>query len=472
MTTDGTVPVVTTPRRSWLALGVAAASIFLFVFDSGLLSVSLPAVEHDFPGTSRATLSWLATGYLVALASFLLVAGRVADRRGRKRIYLAGLSLFSVGAIMTSLAPTIGLVIAARVVEGIGGAFMTASSLALVLPDFPPEKQQTAIGIWGGIGSLGSVLAPTVGAIAVQDVSWRLGFALVGALGLASLALGARVLHEPVARIEPVAIHVLNVVFGSVGLGMLALVLSQGRRWGWHSVGTLVTAASSALLITAFVYRAKREVSPLLDFGLFQFPQWTSNTLAAGIQQIGFFSWFLTTPLILVNVWGWSVVASGSAMALGLAVSAISGPLGGRWADRSGTTIPIVISAIVAAAGPGWLALTARPHPAFWTAFLPATLLMGGGGGICGMLTTGGALQRMPPTTLGSANSTHQLFRRICGMAGVAVALALLGDHVGPSLLSSARVVWTMVSVAHLVMCVPLLVEWWRSSRRASLNPE
>ena len=175
------------------------------------------------------------------------------------------------------------------------------------------------------------------------------------------------------------------------------------------------------------------------------------------MQQVGFFSWFLTTPLILVNVFGWSVFAAGSAMALGQVFSSVSGALGGRWADRVGPAFPIVSSALVTAAGPGWLALTASANSSFATTMLPATILMGTGGGICGMLTTGAALQGLPASTLGAANSAHQLVRRIFGMTGVAVALALLGESSGPAMLSSARWVWIMIAGAHVVMCLPLL---------------
>jgi EmrB/QacA subfamily drug resistance transporter len=444
-------------RRTWIALAAASASIFLFVLDSGLLSVSLPAIEKQFPGTPRSTLSWVATGYLVALASLLLVGGRIADRRGRKRVYLFGLASFSAGAVLTALAPNAALLIAARVVQGTGGAFMTSSSLALVLPEFPPSRRHAAIGVWGAIGSVAAILAPTVGARVVDLGRWRVCFGAVAVIGFAATMVGKRVLREPVDETRTADINPVSVLAGSGGLGLLVLALSQGRRWGWQSSTTIVVALGAVGLLVVFAFISRRDRSPLLDLRLFNFPQWTTNTLAAGLQQIGFFSWFLTTPLILVNVWKWSVFRAGSAMALGQVASAITGFLGGRWADRRGTAMPIVSTAIVTALGPLWLILTATTKPSFWLVFLPATLLIGAGGGVCGMLTTGGALEAMPPDTLGSANSAHQLFRRVAGTMGVAVALALLGDRKGVDLLGSAKAVWLMIAVAHVAMCLPLL---------------
>jgi EmrB/QacA subfamily drug resistance transporter len=457
MTMSGARELEEVSGRTWIALGAASASIFLFVLDSGLLAVSLPAIEKQFPDSPRSTVSWVATGYLVALASLLLVGGRVADRRGRKRVYLGGLVAFSFGAVLTALAPNMSLLIAARVVQGIGGAFMTASSLALVLPEFPSGRRHAAIGVWGAIGSIAAIMAPTVGARVVDTLDWRVCFWAVAVIGSASAIIGARALREPVNETRAAEINPVSVITGSSGLGLLVLALSQGRRWGWQSATTLKVALASVALLVVFALVSRRDASPLLDHRLFGFSQWTTNTLAAGLQQIGFFSWYLTTPLILVSVWGWSVFEAGSAMALGQVASATTGFLGGRWADRRGTAMPIVSTAIVTALGPLWLLFTATTKPSFWFVFLPATLLIGAGGGVCGMLTTGGALEAMPPDTLGSANSAHQLFRRIAGTMGVAVALAMLGDRKGTDLLGGAKTVWLMIVIAHIAMCLPLL---------------
>jgi EmrB/QacA subfamily drug resistance transporter len=455
-----TTAAPTIPRRSWVALAVGTASIFLFVLDSGLLSVAFPAIEKEFAGTSRSTLSWAATGYLVALAGLLLVSGRLSDTKGRKPVYLFGVALFTIGAVATVSAPTPGLLIAARVIQGAGGAFLTSSALAMVLPLFPMERRGSVVGIWGGIGSIAAVLAPTAGAWTVQNISWRAAFSIEIPLGVATFVAGWLTLPSAAAPVaSTVRINPRSALSGSIGLGLSAAVLSQGRRWGWTSRGTVGAAVVGVGLLVTFFALSKRDESPLFDFNLFGYRDWTTNTLAAGLQQIGFFTWFLTTPLILVNIWGWSVLEAGAAMALGQVASTVSGLLGGRWADRVGTTKPIVISAMVTLLGPLWLAIAATSKPNFVGVFLPATLLMGAGGGICGMLTTGGALSRLPDSVMGAANGAHQVFRRIFGLIGVAVALAVLGEAKGADLLGPARVVWLIIALAHVAMCIPLLLK-------------
>ena len=442
-------------RRAWSALCVAAASIFLFVLDSGLLSIALPSIESEFSGTPRSIVAWTATGFLVTLASLLLIGGRLADARGRKRYYLFGVVLFGFGSLCTSLAPTVPLLITARVIGGAGAAFLTSSALALVLPEFPLEKRGMMIGTWGSLGSTAAILAPTGGALLTQHVSWRLPFGLIAPMALVTFIVGRKVLIEQVVERHAAAIDPIGVVIGPLALGLTVLGLSQGGRWGWGSPATVVSIVVGLGLLAAFVSRCTRVRNPLLDLSIFGFPQFRLNVIGSGLQQIGFFAWYVTTPLILKTVWGWSTFETGVGMALGQVAASIAAPFGGRWADRVGPTQPIVTSAVVAASGPMWFAAVASPTPRFLTVFLPASILLGLGGGVCGTLTTSAALYDLPGGRLGAANSVNQLIRRVSGTIGVAAAVALLGEAKGQLLLTPARRVWVMVSLAHLAMCLP-----------------
>ena len=451
------------PTSTWLALAAAVSSLFLFMIDAGLMSVSRPAMEADFSGSSRALLSWASTGYLVAVSSLLLVAGRMADRSGRKRYYLGGVVGFGCSSVLTALAPTAELLIAARVCQGIAAAFLTSSALALVLPLFPESRRGVVVGIWGGVGAVAAVIAPTAGGLLIDRAGWRWPFAIVGPMALAVYVVGRKVLIEQrnpeLARIG----DRIGVIIGPAGLGLLALVLSQGRRWEWTSSSTLVIGVAAVALIAAFIGRCRTIASPLLDLTIFRITAFRAHTSAAACQQVGFFSWYLTAPLIFTSLWGWSVLQAGSALALGQAFAAISGPLGGRWVDRYGPIGPITGSALLTALGPIWLIVGVTERPDFWRTFLPATILIGFGGGICGILTTGAALGRLDGTILGAANSLHQLIRRVGGTIGAVLGSTLLGDAIGgKSLLTGARLVWGLVAVAHLAMCVPLLTATWR----------
>jgi MFS family permease len=356
------------------------------------------------------------------------------------------------------LAPTVPLLISARVIGGAGAAFLTSSALALVLPEFPLEKRGAMIGLWGSLGSTAAIVAPTAGALLTERVSWRLPFGLIAPMAVATFVVGRRVLVEQTEEPSSAAIDPVSIVLGPLALGLLVLGVSQGGRWGWRSPSILICLGASAILLVLFIRRCTRVANPLLDPAIFAFPQFRLNVVGSGLQQVGFFAWYVTTPLILKTVWGWSTFETGVGMALGQVAASFSAPFGGRWADRVGTTQPIVTSAIVAAAGPMWFAIASSRSPRFLTAFLPASVLMGLGGGICGTLTTSAALYDLPGATLGAANSVNQLIRRVSGTIGVAVALALLGEATGADLLVPAKRVWVMVSLAHLLMCLPYLV--------------
>jgi EmrB/QacA subfamily drug resistance transporter len=458
-------------RRAWTALCVAAASIFLFVLDSGLLSIALPSIEKEFSQTPRSIIAWTSTGFLVTLASLLLIGGRLSDAHGRKRFYLFGVVLFGFGSLCTSLAPTVQLLITARVIGGAGAAFLTSSALALVMPEFPLEKRGMMIGAWGSLGSTAAIVAPTAGALLTEHISWRLPFGLMAPMALAIYIIGRRVLIERVDSAPTASIDPVGIIVGPLALGLLVLGLSQGTRWGWGSPTTLAAVIGGMALLVVFVGRCARTANPLLDLSIFEVPQFRLNVIGSGLQQIGFFAWYVTTPLILKTVWGWSTFETGVGMALGQVAASVAAPIGGRWSDRVGTTQPIVTTAIVAAAGPMWIAVMASPTPRFATVFLPASILMGMGGGICGTLTTSAALYDLPAGTLGAANSVNQLIRRVCGTIGVAFAVALLGEAHGVALLASARRVWLMVSLAHLAMCLPYAARRTIRSRQSLTAP-
>lgn len=456
-------------RAAWSGVCVAAASIFLFVVDTGLVSLALPKIAAQHPRVSRNTLAWIATGFLLAQSSLLLVGGRLADRRGRKRFYLFGLTLFSLGAALTSVAPTVTWIIAARIVQGIGGAFLASSALALVLPMFPATKTPLVIGVWGGIGSAAAWLTPTLGALVVEH-NWRYAFAGIAPFGILVALAGRWVLPDDVDVDQTGRTDRISYYIGPIGLGLLMLVLAQGHRWGWLSPLVLSMAVAACVLIGAFLRRCATSEVPLLDLSIFRTRTFSANALSGTLQQTGFYGWFLTGPLIMTALWGWSVRKAGLAMALGQVMASFASPLGGKLSTRYGNTGPIVVSSFITASGSAWLLLTASAQPNFLGVVLPASMLMGFGSGMCGTMTTGGALASLPPSMLGAGNSIVQLTRRMGGALGVALTAGLLGEQTGARLLPGARRVWWTVTIIHIGMSAPLLWPSTRSRRTADLT--
>ena len=240
----------------------------------------------------------------------------------------------------------------------------------------------------------------------------------------------------------------------------MMLVLSRGGNWGWGSTRTLVLGLVAVALLVAFVRRCASVESPLLDLGILRTPGFAANVSAGFMQQAGFYSWFITAPLVMTGPWGWSVKEAGYALALSQILASVGSPVGGRLVGRSGHTTPIIAGSVINAAGSAWIALTATDASAFCTSFLPGAALIGFGGGMCGTVTTGAALAALPPSLLGLGNSTQQLIRRIGSATGVALGVALLGEGTGHALVAGGKRVWWLDAIAHVCMLLPYV--WLR----------
>lgn len=435
---------------------VGSTSIFLFVLDAGLLSVSLPEIAETFPDATRATVSWVSTGYLVTVAGLLLVAGRLGDAFGRKRVFLVGMLVLSVGSISSGLAPSIGLLIAARMVQGVGGALISATGLTLVLSDIPAHRRAFAVGIWGSIGSVAAMLGPTVGAELVDVAGWRLALASIGLISLASALAGGRLLRESADSNAPRRLDPPSVLLATFGIGAIALGLSQSRVWGWGDAKTVAALVLGLFGLAVFFGRSRRHDNPLLSPHLLRIRGFTGPTLSAALQQLGFFSWFFSTSFVLSEIWGWSVRETGQAISISFVFSAITGWVGGKAGARFGMFWPTTIGAVVAAAGPLYWVVAFDATPSFWSVYLPGAALFGLGGGACGILTTGMALASVSADDQGMAYAAHQTARRMASSFGLALMATLLGEANGTELLGGARSVWVLAAAAHLAMVVPL----------------
>lgn len=438
----------------------------MFVLDAGLMSISLPEIQRAFPDSSRATISWVSTGYLVGVAGLMLVSGRLGDVYGRKRIFQTGLLILALGSFLTGLAPVIGLVIAARMIQGAGGALVTANALTLVLSDLPEDRRPFAIGIWGSAGSIAAVIGPTVGAEILDATSWRLVVSLIGPISLATLLAGRTVLREASDPNAPRQLDAPSVLLATSGIGLLALGLSQSGVWGWSDGRTIGSLVIGALAFGLFLYRCLNHDNPITQLRLFRNRDFSGATLAAGLQQLGFFSWFFSTSFVLREIWGWSIGDTGRAISITFVFSAISGWVSGKAAAKYGYFWPTTAGALVAAVGPLYWYFAFDADPSFWAVYVPGAVLFGLGGGACGVLTTGIALKKVSEADQGMAYAAHQTVRRMSSSFGLAVMATLLGEATGVELLGGGRNVWLMSAAAHVLMIFPIIP--WKSGSTAA----
>lgn len=436
--------------------------MLLAAFVGTATNIAVPVLEEEFPDVSLATISWVVSGFNVAQVTFMLLGGRLADRLGRKKIFLRGLALFAVGAALSGIAPTIELIIASRIGQAIGVSLMLPASLTAVLPEYPPERHGSVVSWWSAMGVLGAAIAPTVAAGILEISGWRAVFLSAAPIAVLALYAGRRILQPGLVADDPAPIDLVGVVTGTLAVGGLAVTIVQGRIWGWTDIKIVLLTLVTLVAGVVFARSSLRHPEPLLDFGLFKIPTFSVTTLAgAAISTSTSATWFLY-PLFMTEVWDYSILEIGLAMTPGPAVLVLLAPFAGSVADRYGYRWPMIIGAALATAGTAWMAWQLNPGGTYVVAFLPGTLSIGSGMALMLGPANAAALSGVPGEQLSSANATYSTARSASAALGVAVSAAIIGDTAVGERLSAFRTSWwTMVAVMALG---PLLL-WWKYPR-------
>jgi len=445
--------------RGGQALAVAATAMLLAAFVGTASNLAIPILERDFPNAGLTTISWVVSAFNVSQVTFMLLGGRLADRIGRKKIFLRGLAVFVVGAGLSGVAPTIELVIAARIVQAVGVALMLPSSLAAVLPQYPKERHGTVVSLWSSMGVLGAATAPVVAAVVLTASGWRALFLVAIPIALTALFFGRRVLTDGLVADSPRPLDPVGVLTGTTTMAGLTITVVQGSAWGWADQRILAIAAVTVLSAAAFVRTSLRHEEPLLDFALFRIPTFWVVTLAGGlIATSTAATWFLF-PLFLTEVWGYSILQVGLAMTPGPVILVLVAPFAGRLVDSRGYRGLLVLGAAFATAGTAWMSWRLQPGETYLRAFFPGTVAIGLGMAFMLGPANAAALQHVPPAQLGAANAAYNTARMTGGAMGVAITTAIVGNAaVGTRLTSFQESWWTMTAI----MAIAPLLLWFR----------
>src|SRR5215211_2671278 len=248
--------------QRWRVLIVVSAAVFMASLDLFIVNIAFPDIARDFGGSTLGALSWILNGYAIVFAALLVPAGRTADRLGRRRSFLAGIALFTLASALSALAPNVELLVAARVLQAVGAAAVFPTSLALVLPEFPPAERRTAVSIWAAVGGVAAAAGPPVGGLLVQ-AGWQLVFVVNVPIGIALAVIAARVLHEtrePSGSPRP---DLGGALLLTTGIAALTLGIVKAPDWGWSNGRTLAALAGAAIAVAAFALRSARHPSPV-----------------------------------------------------------------------------------------------------------------------------------------------------------------------------------------------------------------
>jgi EmrB/QacA subfamily drug resistance transporter len=350
---------------------VACFGAFLAFLDATIVNVAFPSIRASFPGESIGSLSWVLNAYNIVFAAFLIVCGRLTDLLGRRRAFMGGIALFTVASALCGAAPTLDLLIAARVVQALGAAMLVPASLALVVEAFPGPKRSHAIGLWGATAAVAAGLGPPTGGALVELGGWRWAFLVNIPFGLAALLAGRSQLVESRAPGRRRMPDLVGAGLLAAALALLNLGIIKGSEWGWGSAAVVGSFAATAVLVVLFGLSSRRHRSPLLDPALLRIPSFSIASTATVVAGLGFYAYLLTNILWLQYVWGYGVLRAGLALVPGALVAAVVASRLGPLADRYGYRPFVVPGALVWAGAYLWYHQQVGLVPAFWAEWLP-----------------------------------------------------------------------------------------------------
>ena len=433
--------------RGWKVLATTSLGSFMVFVDTSILNVAFRSVVADFGVAYQRQLTWIFSGYSIAFAAALLTAGRAGDRFGRKRAYLLGVTVFAVASAACAVAPSPSLLIAARVVQAVGGALVVPAALALVLPEFPPEKRSVAIGISGAVGGLSAAFGPPIGGVLVDAFGWRSVFTVNLPLSVVALILGRRILRESKDSSAVRLPDPLGGLLAITGFGLLTAAIVQGEEWGWGSARLVGAVAVAFLALAMFVVRSRTHPVPVVDLSLFRLRFFTAANLSAFLFSMGFFGMFFTNVTFLQAVWGYSPVRSGLASAPGPLMAALFAGPAGTWANRRGHQKVIVPGLVLFALGNAIVLLSAGRRPSYLTSFLPAYMITGIGVGLTIATLGSAASAYLPPNRFGMGSAVNATGRQIGAAMGIAIVSALRVAAKGPDPMTGFRRSWGFIIV-------------------------
>ena len=412
----------------WAILAVTSLAVFAVMLDALVLFVAFPSIERSFSTVSSAELSWVLNGYTIVYGALLVPAGRFADRVGRKRVFLAGATLFTGASMLCGLAASPAWLIAARVLQAVGGAMLTPTSLALTLAAFSQQRRSVAVALWGAVGALAVVAGPPLGSLVVQLAGWPGIFFLNLPVGLAAVLIGRAIIGESRDETPGALPDLLGIVLLIGGAALLAFGVIQSATWGWGSTWVQGTLFGGALTLLAFVVRCSRVASPALDLTLFRDRTFSLANAGVFFFSIGFTAMFFGAIFFLTRIWGYTLVQAGLAMMPGPLMVVLLAPIAGRLAAVYGHRRLLVPGGILYAAGALvlFVGLTTTPH--FLTIWLPSALLTGIGVALILPVLGSAAVQNLPPQKLAVGSGVNQAIRQFGTVLGVSLTFAILGD--------------------------------------------
>jgi EmrB/QacA subfamily drug resistance transporter len=440
-------------RRRLLILGICCTSLLLVGLDTTIVNVALPAIHRSFHA-SLAGLQWVIDAYTLVVASLLILSGSTADRVGRRRIFQIGLVGFTSGSALCAVAPSLNMLIAARVIQAGGGSMLTPVALSIVRNVFTdPRERAQAIGLWGGMMGISMGLGPVLGGALVDTVGWRYVFLVNVPIGLAAFVLAALYVPESRAdrarRIDPIG-QVLVIV----GLASLTYAIIEGQGHGWGSTEIVTLFVVAVVCLAVLVRYELRHHEPLIDVRFFRSAPFSGANITAFCAFSAFGGFLFLNTLYLQNVRHYSAFHAGLCTLPIAAVTFVVAPLTGRWIARRGTRVPLLAAATAFIASP--LLLVGLAVHTSLLLLIASYILFGLALGMVNAPITTTAISGMPSAQAGVAAGVASTSRQVGATMGIAVIGAVVGaagsNNFGPGFAHATHAGWWLIIGLGVIM--------------------
>ena len=424
----------------WLVLLVLTTGFFMILLDTTIVNVAIPAMSTGL-NTTLDQILWVLNAYILVYAVLLITAGRLGDLFGQRNLFALGLFIFTVASALCGFSQNPTQLIAARILQGVGGALLTPQTLAILTSIFPPERRGAAFGVWGGVAGLATLAGPTVGGAIITYIDWRWIFFINVPVGIAALIATFLVIPD----LRPGRQHgwdFVGTIVATAGLFAIVFGLIEGQRYSWGQIESYPftipeVIGAGVMLMILFIIWERFQAEPLVPLSLFADRNFTvANWIAAAIS-FGMLSAFLPITIYLQSVRGFSALVAGLTLAPMSLTSMLTAPFAGRLADRIGGKYILMTGISLFTVGIGLIAYVAGPDST-WINFLVPAVVAGAGIGMTFAPMTTIAMRNIEPRVAGAASSVLNTIRQLGAAIGSAVIGAILQNQLATTLHNQA----------------------------------
>jgi NTE family protein len=428
-------------------LAIASLGSAVALLDATIVNIAFPDIARSFPGASLPTLSWVLNAYNIVFAAFLMAAAGIADLIGRRRVFIVGLQLFTAGSLACAIAPSAGALIAFRVVQALGAAFLVPSALALVLDAFPPARRAHNIALLSAVGAAAAGLGPSLGGLLVTAASWRLVFLVNVPIGVAAALLARRWLTESRAPGRRRIPDLPGTLLFAIAIGALVLGVVKGQDWGWGSARVIGCLAAALAFGAVVIWRCRRHRWPVFDLSLLRIRTISVANAMTVIVAAGFYGYTLSNVLFLTGVWHYSVLQAGLALTAGPVVAVVVAGPASRLAQRIGPRPVLVAGGLLWGGAVLWFVERVGTTPDFAGQWLPGMVLLGIGAGTLFPALSGTAVAAAPGDSFATATGMNSVARQVGAALGVAVVVAIIGTPTPATAYAVFHTAWTFGAI-------------------------